>query len=160
LLRSHEETTGVSKVKPAVTVPVSVSVVMIDVSNVWALPPVLPAPARIWQLMPVLDDQDVEAQSVKPTETVRLTSYRAKLSPEIDTKPPPVDAWFPLEKDEIRGPSNVSTEFKHPTADATVIDKAADLPVLAYPMQADEVVVIQDAEEQGRPLTAMVVVAE
>jgi len=134
------------------------SVTTVDVSNV--LPLVLPAPARIWQLTPVLDDQDVEAQSVKPTETVRLTSYRAKLSPEIDTKPPPVDAWFPLEKDDISGPSYVSTEFKHPTADATVIDKAADLPVLAYPMQADEVVDVQDAEEQGRPLTAMVVVAE
>jgi hypothetical protein len=150
----------VSKVKPAVTVPVSVSVTTVDVSNVWSLPLVLPAPARIWQLTPVLDDQEVEPQSVLPTETVRLTSYRAKLSPETDTKPPPVDAWFPLEKDDISGPSYVTTEFKHPTADATVIDKATDLPVPAYPMQADEVVDIQDAEEQGRPLTAMVVVAE
>jgi hypothetical protein len=150
----------VSKVKPAVTVPVSLSVTTVDVSHVCSVPLVLPAPARMSQLTPVLDDQDVEAQSVKPTETVRLGSYRAKLSPEIDTKPPPVDAWFPLEKDDISGPSYVSTEFKHPTADATVIDKAADLPVLAYPMQADEVEDVQDAEEQGRPLTAMVVVAE
>jgi hypothetical protein len=70
LLRSHEESTGVSKVKPAVTVPVSVSVTTVDVSNDCPLPEVLPAPARIWQQMPVLDDQDVEAQSVKPTETV------------------------------------------------------------------------------------------
>lgn len=146
MLRSQEEITGVSKVKPAVTVPVSVSVTTVDVSNVWALPLVLPAPARIWQLRPVLDVQDVEPQSVMPTETVRLISYRAKLSPEIDTKPPPVDGWFPLEKDEISGPSYVTTEFKLPTADATVIDKAADLPVPAYPMQADEVVDIQDAE--------------
>jgi len=82
------------------------------------------------------------------------------LSPKIDTKPPPVDGWFPLEKDEISGPSYVTNEFKLPTADATVIDKATDLPVPAYPMQADEVVDIQDAETQGRPLTAMVVVAE
>ena len=70
MLRSHEESTGVSKVKPAVTVPVSVSVTTVDVSNVWALPLVLPAPARIRQLTPVLDDQDVEPQSVKPTKTV------------------------------------------------------------------------------------------